>query len=94
MPSRSAGRPWATTIWTQTVDLSPGDRVHYRIDYGNPGPEDVTGVTLRDELDTAYVASVEAITGEGTTVSDPIAGISALAIQWNTGHWRPEPAVS
>ncbi len=66
-------------------DLSVGDRVHYRIDYGNPGPEDVTGITLRDELDTAYVASVEAITGEGTTVSDPIAGISALAIQWNTG---------
>jgi len=66
-------------------DLSVGDRVHYRIDYGNPGREDVTGITLRDELDTAHVASVEAIMGGGTTVAEPVAGIATLAVQWNIG---------
>jgi len=58
-------------------NLSPGDRVHYRIDYGNPGPEDVTGALLRDELDTAHVASVEATAGGGA--------FDGTAIRWNIG---------
>ncbi len=58
-------------------NLSPGDRVHYRIDYGNRGPEEVTGVLLRDELDTAHVASVNAITGGGM--------FDGTAIQWDIG---------
>jgi trimeric autotransporter adhesin len=63
--------------------LSPGDRVHYRIDYANPAPEDVTGVTLRDELDTAYVASVEAIS-DGGIVEETAAGTPS-AVRWNIG---------
>ncbi len=58
-------------------NLSPGDRVHYRIDYGNPGPEEVTGVLLRDELDTAHVAKVEAIAADGT--------FDGTAVRWNIG---------
>jgi hypothetical protein len=58
-------------------NLSPGDRVHYRIDYGNPGPEEVTGVLLRDELDTVRVAKVEAIAGGGT--------FDGQAVRWTIG---------
>ena len=58
-------------------NLSPGDRVHYRIDYGNPGPEEVTGVLLRDELDTVRVANVEAIAGGGT--------FDGQAVRWTIG---------
>ena len=58
-------------------DLSPADRVHYRIDYGNPGPQGVTGALLRDSLDTAHVASVDAITGGGA--------FDGTAIQWDIG---------
>jgi predicted CXXCH cytochrome family protein len=47
-------------------NLSPEDRVHYRIDYWNNAPDEVAGVLLRDELDSAHVASVEAISDEGT----------------------------
>ena len=62
--------------------LSPGDRVHYRIDYANPGTLDVTGVALRDTPDAAHVASVEAITGGGT--------FDGTAIQWSIGTLAAE----
>jgi murein DD-endopeptidase MepM/ murein hydrolase activator NlpD len=65
-------------------NLSPGDRVHYRVDYGNPGPGDVTGVLLRDELDTAHVASAEAITDDGALLEEPAAGIP-IGIEWSIG---------
>ncbi|MCL5735171.1 MAG: hypothetical protein M1274_06200 [Actinobacteria bacterium] len=61
----------------QDGNLSPGDRIHYRIDYRNPGPEDVSGVLLRDELDTAHVASVEGVTGGGS--------FDGTAVRWNLG---------
>ena len=85
--------PFALTLTQQAVGyddldkdgyLSPGDRVHYRIDYSNPGLQDATGVALRNALDTAHVASVEAISGNGTEVDDPEAQIPT-AVQWNTG---------
>jgi hypothetical protein len=57
--------------------LSPGDRLHYRIDYGNPGPEDATGVLLRDEPDMDHVASIDAITDNGA--------FDGAVIQWNIG---------
>ncbi len=63
-------------------NLSPGDRVHYRIDYANPGPEGVTGVTLRDQPDTAHVATVETITDDGT--------FDGTAIQWSIGTLASE----
>ncbi len=63
-------------------NLSPGDRVHYRIDYANPGPEGVTGVTLRDQPDTAHVATIEAITGDGA--------FDGTAIQWSIGTLASE----
>jgi len=85
---------WSAPILTESVlgyddldtdgYLSPGDRVHYRIDFASIGPEDVTGVVLREELDVAHVASVEAITGDGAVVHGSAAGI-ATAIQWNIG---------
>jgi len=58
-------------------NLSPGDRVHYRVDYGNPRPEEVTRVLLRDELDTVRVANVEAIAGGGT--------FDGQAVRWTIG---------
>jgi predicted CXXCH cytochrome family protein len=58
-------------------NLSPGDRVHYRIDYGNPGPDAATGVSLSDKPDAAYVAMIEAISGSGT--------YDGTVIQWNLG---------
>ena len=58
-------------------DLSPGDRVHYRVDYGNNGPEDVTGARLRDQPDAAHIASVEAITGGGT--------FDGTGVEWDIG---------
>ena len=63
-------------------NLSPGDRVHYRVDYANPGPEAVSGVTLRDQPDTAHVATVETITGDGI--------FDGTAIQWTIGTLEPE----
>jgi predicted CXXCH cytochrome family protein len=57
--------------------LSPGDRVRYRIDYANPGSVGVTGVTLRDELDMTHVASVAAVTDGGT--------FEGTTIQWSIG---------
>ncbi len=57
--------------------LSPGDRVHYRVDYSNPGPEDITGAVLSDTPDTAYVAGVESITGGGV--------FDGAGIQWAIG---------
>jgi predicted CXXCH cytochrome family protein len=65
-------------------DVSLGDRVHYRVDYTNPGPLDVTGVALRGDLDTAHVASVEAISDAGRVVTDPDATIPT-SVQWNIG---------
>ena len=58
-------------------NLSPGDRVHYRVDYANPGPVEVTGALLRDQPDMAHVGSVEAIAGGGT--------FDGTAIQWSIG---------
>ncbi len=58
-------------------NLSPGDRVHYRIDFGNPGPEDATGVILRGGPDMDHVASVEVIAADGV--------FDGTAIQWNIG---------
>ena len=45
--------------------LSPGDRVHYRIDYANPGQADVTGGTIVATPDAAHTASVKAISNHG-----------------------------
>ena len=64
--------------------LSPGDRIHYRIDYGNPGVVDATGAAIRNVLDTAHVASVEAISGSGTEIDDPDAQIPT-SVEWNIG---------
>jgi hypothetical protein len=58
-------------------NLSPGDRVHYRVDYGNPGPEAATGVVLRDEPDVAHVASVEALSAGGV--------FDGATIAWSIG---------
>ncbi len=57
--------------------ISPGDRIHYRIDYTNPGLYGLTGVVLSDQPDTAYVTSVDAITGGGT--------FDGASIQWSIG---------
>ena len=85
--------PFALTLSEQAVgyddldedgDLTLGDRVHYRIDYGNPGLMDATGVSLRSNLDTAHVASVEAVSDSGGVVNDPDAEIPT-AVQWDIG---------
>ncbi len=57
--------------------LSPGDRVHYQIDYANPGPEDMSGVTLHVQTDAPYTATGEEISDAGV--------LTGSAIEWNLG---------
>ncbi len=64
--------------------LSLGDRVHYRVEYGNPGAMDATGVALRSDLDTAHAASIQAISDAGKRVDDPAAEIPT-SIRWDIG---------
>jgi predicted CXXCH cytochrome family protein len=64
-------------------NLSSGDRMHYRVEYGNPGQVDVTGAVLRGQLDTAQVISVEAIT-DGGMPEENAAG-NPDAIRWDFG---------
>jgi len=74
----------ASTGYTDTDGsgaLSPGDTVHYQVDYANAGDADATGASLSDDPDETYVASISAISGgglyDGNTISWTLGTIAA-----------------
>lgn len=60
--------------------LSPGDIVNYSVSITNTGDADASGVTLSDDYDQTYVASVDAAASGGTSDGDTVSWtIGALA---------------
>jgi len=65
----------ATTGYTDTDGngmISPGDTVHYRVDYANSGNADATNLTLSDDPDETYVAGISTISAAGSYDGDTI----------------------
>ncbi len=52
--------------------VSPGDVLHYQLSYGNVGNADATSVLLTDDIDEAWVVSIDAVTGGGVYDGDVI----------------------
>lgn len=60
--------------------LSPGDIVNYSVSITNTGDADASGVTLSDNYDQTYVASVDASASGGTDNGDTVSwSVGALA---------------